>query len=286
MNLSSLISEFRRRARAIREAPGLRRLSPVWRLLRTPYKWILGLSSRGVEVKLGQCIRVVMPPSFGAGSWEAYEIQEIQRVVRWLDETPRGLVLDVGCSVGIYSLITLSRSSEAEVIGFDPDLASLKATQNICSYVDKKRLHVIHGFVSNRHVNEKDANEAIHSTETALERSHLTGEPGTTEYQFLQNYSDKSIPVYTLDNLWATGYPDRPILLKSDVEGAEQLVLEGAKTLLNRRNTTLALSIHPPALPAHGHSPATVRRLLEDMGYQIEILAIDHEEHWWCERKK
>jgi len=286
MTLSSVISQFRRSARAIREAPGLRGLKPIWLLLRAPYKWILSLSSQGVEVTLARSVRVVMPPRFCAGNWEDYEIQEVQRVARWLDENPRGLVLDVGCSVGIYCLIALSRSSESEVIGFDPDLSSLKATQNICTFVDKKRLHVIHGFVSNRQENPKSAEEAIQSTGAALSRSSLTGELGTTEYRFLENESDRSIPVYALDKLWTNGYPDRPILVKSDVEGAEQLVLEGAKALLNRRNTTLALSIHPPALPTHGHSPATVRRLLEDAGYQIEILAIDHEEHWWCERKK
>ena len=38
------------------------------------------------------------------------------------------------------------------------------------------------------------------------------------------------------------------------------------------------------ALPGYGHSVLAVRQLLEALGYSIRILAIDYEEHWWCQK--
>src|SRR5262245_24125666 len=43
------------------------------------------------------------------------------------------------------------------------------------------------------------------------------------------------------------------------------------------------LSAHPPALPGYGHSKAKVEASLRRHGYDIRCLAVDHEEHWWCE---
>jgi hypothetical protein len=45
------------------------------------------------------------------------------------------------------------------------------------------------------------------------------------------------------------------------------------------------LNVHPPALPSYGHSKAEVEAFLRRLGYGIRCLAVDHEEHWWCELK-
>jgi hypothetical protein len=41
-------------------------------------------------------------------------------------------------------------------------------------------------------------------------------------------------------------------------------------------------NVHPGTLPAFGHSAEDVRQFLESIGYDIRVLAVDDEEHWWC----
>ncbi len=59
-------------------------------------------------------------------------------------------------------------------------------------------------------------------------------------------------------------------------------MLEGARRLLQRNAPPLLLSVHPPALPFYGGTVDAVRNFLVELGYEIDILAVDHEEHWWC----
>jgi hypothetical protein len=75
----------------------------------------------------------------------------------------------------------------------------------------------------------------------------------------------------------------RPCLVKCDVEGAEQIVLAGAAELMRQCKPTLLISVHPPYLPRFGGSVDAIRQLLTDRGYAIEIIGIDHEEHWLCQ---
>ncbi len=74
------------------------------------------------------------------------------------------------------------------------------------------------------------------------------------------------------------------VLIKCDVEGAEMFVLEGAQNFIEGFSPCLLLSIHPQFLPKFGSSRANVNEWLERYGYQVKVLSIDHEEHWWCQR--
>ena len=76
-----------------------------------------------------------------------------------------------------------------------------------------------------------------------------------------------SIPVNTttLDRLWR--FSGRvPDLIKVDVEGAEDALLEGAKPILEPDRPRLAVEIHPP----HG---GRAIRLLRSHGYGVTDLA-------------
>jgi hypothetical protein len=75
----------------------------------------------------------------------------------------------------------------------------------------------------------------------------------------------------------------RPILLKCDVEGAEVLVLLGAEQFLQRTMPNLLIGVHRLALPEYGHTVDDVRNFFEKLNYSICVIAVDHEEHWWCQ---
>ena len=120
---------------------------------------------------------------------------------------------------------------------------------------------------------------------SGLGRPGLSGQPEAIHYVCLDSADDAlpSIPRHTLDNLIpVTAFSNSPILIKSDVEGAEQLVLDGAQRLLAERRPTLLISVHPWALPTYGTSKEGLRSFLSRHRYTVEIIAVDHEEHWWC----
>jgi hypothetical protein len=78
-----------------------------------------------------------------------------------------------------------------------------------------------------------------------------------------------TIPIesVTLDRYCAEA-DARPDLVKIDVEGAELLVLQGARELLSESHPALILAVHPYWLPG-GQSPARIRELLTGHGYAV-----------------
>ncbi|MBD2129890.1 FkbM family methyltransferase [Microcoleus sp. ZQ-A2] len=279
------MSSIRQIAQQIRHNPVLEHAEWLWGFLRKPYHQLLNIGGRGVAVSVGGCCTVYIPPAFCGGYWESYEPETVAALVGWLEKHPTALVLDIGCAIGIFSVVGLFASDQVEVVAFDSDLASLKATERMCQYASGNRLLLVHGFASNEHLSGLELSTASAKTQELLSTSSLTGAPGTTAYICINGNTDSTIPTHSLDGLFfAENPPSRPILLKCDVEGAELLVLRGAQKLLQELSPQLLISVHPPTLPCYGHSVSDVREYLEAAGYQIQVLSIDHEEHWWCEK--
>jgi FkbM family methyltransferase len=277
-------SRFRRLCQAVRHAPGLESADVLWNALRVPYHWLLNAGGQGVRVSIGNACIARIPGELAGGSLDTYEPQAVAALVDWLRRAQRPLLLDVGSAVGILSVAGLAASPDSEVIAFDSDIASLKAVERICRHYAAGRLTLVHGFVSDRHASAMSLREAQRETRERIDRSQVTGDPGTTAYICLDQEPRPDIPTHSLDRLLdVDSLAGRAVLLKCDVEGAELLVLHGARKLLETVRPVLLLSVHPPALPNFGHTAAQVGEFLESLGYRIAILAIDHEEHWWCE---
>ena len=275
----------RHAAQTIRHLPGLDRADWLWKRLRAPYHRVLGAGGRGVEVLVGGSAPVRMPPEYAGGSWEAVEPKTVAAFAGWVRRHPGATVVDVGSSVGIFSAVALFADATTNVIAFDGDLASLAAVRRMCSHATGNRLSVVHGFVTDSSgATGCSLDEATSATDRALKASAGLGDVGTTRYVSLLDPATGDVPAYRLDDLIAREtLHGRPTLIKCDVEGAELLVLMGAQNLLSELRPALLLSVHPPALPDYGHSPALVAGFLTQMGYTIHLLERDHEEHWSCE---
>ena len=281
------MSGFRSVAQRIRHLPVLERAEGLWQFVRKPYHKLLNLGGRGVRVRVGGKADIWMPPEFAGGSWEAHEPQTVEVFARWIRKHPDGLVLDVGSSTGIFSAIALFTTPSVEVIAFDPDLSSLAAVRRMCQHVDRSRLQLVHCFAADVSSEQETIEVAVRTTAEALAGKRITGDVGTTRYIALSSRVDNSVPTFRLDDLFdAKLLLQRPVMMKCDVEGAELRVLRGFEKSLRRARPSLILSIHPPALPEYGSSKEEVESFLQSLGYKIEIIAIDHEEHWWCEFRK
>lgn len=279
------MSNIRTIAQSIRHAPGIEQAEWLWNILRQPYHRLLNLGGKGVAVSVASCCTVYMPPEFCGGYWESYEPETVKATINWLEKNPTALFLDVGCAIGIFAIVGLFASDQVEVLAFDSDLPSLKATERMCQYASGNRLRLVHGFASEQHLSGLGLSAASAKTQEVLSASSVTGAPGTTAYVCIDGNTDTTIPTHNLDGLlFAENPPNRPILLKCDVEGAELLVLRGAQKLLQELSPQLLISVHPSALPGYGHSVSEVREFLEAARYQIKVIAVDHEEHWWCNK--
>lgn len=73
-----------------------------------------------------------------------------------------------------------------------------------------------------------------------------------------------------------------PDALTMDVEGAELLILRGARQTLKMYKPKVWISIHPDLGERdYGITKEETLKFMQDLGYKSEFLAKDHEEHWY-----
>jgi len=277
------MTDFRRAAQFVRHLPGLDRAHWLWDAVRKPYHRALDLQSSGTKVLVGRVVEVRMPAEFTGGAWEKFEPEAVSKFAEWVQCHPGGLILDIGSSLGIYSALALFSDDRVEVVAFDSDIASLAAVRRLCQYATGERLRLVHGFIADTSNDVVCLAGAVTTTEAALAQ---TDARRPTRYMCLGDPQGSAVPRRRLDDLFVNdGIGGRAMLIKCDVEGAELLVLSGAEALLGRGHPSLLISVHPPALPSYGHSKNQLEMYLQKIGYNILCLAIDHEEHWWCDFK-
>jgi FkbM family methyltransferase len=262
----------------------LESLDPFWDVVRTPYKALLNIGGRGVKIIVGGAAPVQIPAEFAGFSWEEYEPETVAAFSAWVKHHPGSLVLDVGSSFGVFGVVALFADSNAEVVAFDSDLASLAAAQRVCHYASGSRLHLVWGFIAEKASEFHSLQQAIAQTVEILSQSGFR--LGATQYTCLTDDDIGAIPIRRLDDLfYGLPFTSGQVLIKCDVEGAELLVLRGAEALLRSTAPVLLLSVHPRTLPRYGYSVGDVDEFLHRLGYSIRVLSVDHEEHWWCERQ-
>lgn len=273
-------------AKTIRHLPIIEKAEPLWNLLRPLYQNFISIGGQGAPINLGGSCSVRIPAEFcGVLDWENYETENVAALLAAVKDKPDTLFLDIGCALGPLSLATLFCSHDAKVIAFDADLASLRCTERICTYAKNRQLSTVYGLLNAEHKSSCSLQDATSNTQKLFVDNNISGNPGSTSYVCIEEGSSTPIPYHSLDGLLFAEKEllKRPVLIKIDVEGAELLVLEGAKGLISDYKPCFLLSVHPDALPKYGHTRKDIKRFFKDHNYNFRIISIDHEEHWWCE---
>jgi FkbM family methyltransferase len=81
--------------------------------------------------------------------------------------------------------------------------------------------------------------------------------------------ASENVGVTTLDRVFEQAGIDRVDFLKLDVEGAEELVLRGAKALLERSKPIVLLEVDPQAAEGQGLAVSASWDYLRQMGYDF-----------------
>lgn len=100
----SLLHQY---ARRIRHAPLLARADKFWRALRPAYHKLIDPAGRGVTVRVGRAHRLRVPASLTSviGGWAEYEPECVAATIDWIRAHPNGVMLDLGCSIGMFSAL-------------------------------------------------------------------------------------------------------------------------------------------------------------------------------------
>ena len=250
---------------------------PAKKVMRRLRSRVVDPMGKGITITVSG-IPVRVPAYFIGGGRTDYEMASAARFKAWLDAHPKGLVIDVGCSVSTYGIIALSAFRESRVIAIDPDLGSLVWTRFMCSKVDDPaRLRLVRGFVVAEAAPPKSAPAAAADTEVELQGS---GGPfaTVTKYQDGNDTANRTVARHSIDALLQGEDCRDGLLIKIDVEGNELGVLKGSARTLARWKPTVLASVHPQ----FGVDVAEVRAFFASAGYTCEHFASDHEEHWWC----
>ena len=276
---------FKEIAYKIRHLPFLVKANWLWDLVRKPYHQFLNRTNKGVEVVYEEAkFQIAIPPEYYNINIANYEKIATLKLINWIKNNPNCLVIDIGCANGLISTICLFASLECEVIAIDSDIESLAATLKMCNYAANKKLKIVNCLISDTFSDKKTIDELNELTIKTIKKNNILGLPNATKYINLDKNIDNKIPLYSIDHLfnnYTHGY--LKVLIKCDIEGAELFALKGAQEFIKACNPVILLSVHPEILFSFNYSHNEITEFLSQINYKYEVIAIDHEEHWWCE---
>lgn len=192
------------------------------------------------------------------------EIRLTRFMIRTLNEWD--VVYDVGANFGFYSLLASELAVEGRVCSFEPvpfvyeSLArNAAATSNV---------RAVNTAVSDR-VGVLDFDQAPESRHTGSSFDEASSrEEGAPRFEFKKiKVQSTTIDAFRRESGLV------PTVIKIDVEGAEKLVIEGARETLSLAAPTVVLEVWKPPTNNRNHREAA--RILQDLGYRPHALTDD-----------
>jgi len=170
------------------------------------------------------------------------------------------IVFDVGANVGTYTCFLSQRLSDSQVIAFEPHPINLD------------------GLRANLERNGADAviiEQALTDTDGTAELEVVSPDIGEGKHSLATDIASETIEIELAsgDKLVADGTVSQPSIVKVDVEGAENRVLQGLKsTLLQRLCRLCYVEVHPDRLSDYGDNEREVESVLEECGFEVTKL--------------
>jgi FkbM family methyltransferase len=140
-------------------------------------------------------------------------------------------IFDIGANVGGFSHVMHERYPKAKIHAFEPVLNNFTALTENCPYATNHQFGIYYGADSSRVVSRGDMNIGAFFLEQIE-----AGEPRV--------FHDETIELRTLESLDV-----KPDLIKFDVEGAEENILEHSELVRNTK--WLIVEWHPEHVDVH-----------------------------------
>lgn len=226
--------------------------------------------------------RWVLQVPDGIADWDALQSWERSRFESMARRLSPGMVLaDVGAEHGWQSAIYASSVGGGNVHLFEPEPS---VWPNIRATWEANRLEAPAGtFVGFVGDEDRLSLAADYDAETyggEWPQCATAGEVGGERvYRYLHDEKAAAATLSVRLDTWFQHACCDAITV--DVEGAEHLVVAGARELLLRCRPFLWVSVHPDLMERHfGADVAAMHDALRRLGYRGTHLGTDHEEHW------
>ena len=246
-------------SRRIRQTAILRDQTWIWKAARPTYRFMLRTLSnlRGIDrVINGRRYRWRYPYSEFNSDFEEPVLRVFEDRVR-----PGSVVLDIGASFGLYTVVAGRRVGAAgRVFAFEPSRVAETLTDHLRlnSLVD--RVEVIQSVVTDEvgRIDFWEGDDTMFSSvvPTAATRGSPAG----------RAVRRRALPTTTID-VFCISRTIIPDVVKSDVEGAEARVLRGAEEFLRHRSGSIFLEVHPSVLNELGETYESLNKWLESRGW-------------------
>jgi FkbM family methyltransferase len=214
---SEIMNILERAGVAIRHAPALERADWLWDRIRPTYDRMLSTvaRNRGLERVINGTDRFRLSAQSRWFVAEKYEPAVWGRVMREVSAGDH--IAEVGASIGLYALAFAGRVGAAgHVTAFEPDPDSTSALEaNIAVNGWQDRVTVIRAAVG-------QCSGQVRFASARGQESRIEVRPDVRDGVI-------AVPMVTIDDAFAGRRID---MIKIDVEGFEQQVLEGARTIL------------------------------------------------------
>jgi FkbM family methyltransferase len=169
---------------------------------------------------------------------------------------PGSTVLDIGANIGFFTR-RFARwvAPDGRVIAFEPEALNLRRLRAILDRENVAgRVEVLGGVVAERSGRMKLKLNPHHPGD------HKIGEAG------------EEVDSFAIDDvLAARGWP-KVSLIKIDVQGAEERVLDGARQTIERLRPNLFVEVHDVGLREFGSSSQSLLNRLAGLGYTLHAL--------------
>ena len=252
--------------RRLRHGP-LAFLGPVWlafgHCFRAVVRHVPGLT---IWQKIGPFGPFRLVPEFTFSNFEAWGGAH-NKGFRYCVEVCRGksCVFDVGAHIGLTTLPLASvLAAGADLHAFEPAEANARILRRHLAINNFHGVHVVEALVGE---SDRDGVGFYESAGPHGQNSIVLKGEHTLKSEW-GGYSRTERPQISLDS-YCQRYALTPQVIKIDVEGGEIGVLRGARATLARCCPLIILSVHPREISLTGESLATLRKLLDDMRYEI-----------------
>jgi FkbM family methyltransferase len=192
------------------------------------------------------------------GTYEAFETRVFQSLLR-----PGAVVVDIGANIGYYTLLAAKAvGPEGLVLAVEPDPRNYELLIRSIEVNGYQNVIPLRMALTDRRGEVTLYADAINAANTSLASGNVQTE--------LCRYT---VEAGTLDELVLRYGGGREVnLIKMDVQGAEELVLRGARQVLEAGQAAIMMEFEPAKLEALGADPEQLLNYLRGLGFGIQVL--------------
>lgn len=261
--ISAALSRLRGRLRYFFSLPGFKKhpLTVIWRTFIWRIRCALKVPGL-VQVSAWNNAKIFLPPEWhGAGATLFYAVREdYEPELTFLNQVLKHgeTFVDAGANCGVYTVAAASIvGTTGLVLAFEPG---------------KEIFYTLRQSIQLNHFDQVRLFEVglADKSGTAPLYKHPHGTSSSSLGKISENVKESSsITLRRLDDVLSEQKVEIVHCLKMDVEGAEELILQGAVNLFERCKPRVIFEINPPAIEALNLETFGAWQFLEERDYQF-----------------